>query len=268
MTSRYDSEESSEEEWTYRKAYMETDEQRLQQQQFLEQQRLQQQQQQQLNNQMQLEPAESGTTYAHEWREGAGQSSDAFPSNRGNRFIPTNRYHQRPRGNQFIPEAFFPRDFAQNSGGKLLNLDCVQDDSQLRTIEEWYSNNRIMLITNPVLTTTAERVWEYLQTTLEGDVLRWFNSISAESKQSAIEGNRGSPLEVLTALRNFLQVEFIGIDIIGGLGEAIVSIQYKAEIHLSNMKICDMCYIDNFICEYPTPKTARTPAPIWLNNRK
>lgn len=145
---------------------------------------------------------------------------------------------------QKIPRKYNPR-IGLGINQDILDIDCVEN--QIEKIENWYNLQRILIKLNEDLKgLNSEEILNYLIHKTSGKVLNYLNALSEEEKELIIEGPTG--LEVIDALFKKLAIEFIGKDL-----QNITSFKRFEEMaywHLLNLRICNMCYLDNYICEF------------------
>ncbi|XP_058761154.1 uncharacterized protein LOC131634502 [Vicia villosa] len=147
-----------------------------------------------------------------------------------------------------VAEEFKPY-YEETKSKKLLNLDCVRNPEDI--LQRW-SNDMIMLIAtdekfSKINLMDIKNLIAYRTT---GNVLKFLTSINDETWNQYIGMVENNNQQFAKLIMELIYKEFIGYNTLEHKTEVNKLLREKAEIHLINMQICNMCEIDSFICEY------------------
>ncbi|XP_058761155.1 uncharacterized protein LOC131634503 [Vicia villosa] len=147
-----------------------------------------------------------------------------------------------------VAEEFKPY-YEETKSKKLLNLDCVRNPEDI--LQRW-SNDMIMLIAtdekfSKINLMDIKNLIAYRTT---GNVLKFLTSINDETWNQYIGMVENNNQKFAKLIMELIYKEFIGYNTLEHKTEVNKLLREKAEIHLINMQICNMCEIDSFICEY------------------
>lgn len=140
---------------------------------------------------------------------------------------------------QYVPRT-------ERVGIDILNIDCAKDTR--KTIEDWYYHIRVIIgLDENINKLNIEEIYNYIVHKMSGIAREHFNGLNRERLLDALK-NVSNKLQLIDAVFSELIREFVGI------------IQNSEEFQegeilsnfwvITNLKICNMCYLDEFICEF------------------
>ncbi|KAG6776217.1 hypothetical protein POTOM_019723 [Populus tomentosa] len=198
-----------------------------------------------------------GTTQAETSAAGAARNPTSGVSyDRPSRSRPTRShsatYQSAPVGGSYrsgtgrfqrynIPEDYMPEKKYQSD---ILDIDCVDQAERRRRIQAWHNSLRLIIATDSNL--------------MDDMVLAHVLMISKSTRMAhdLIEGinqdefMRGSSEDFLQNIVNMLSTVFLGTNYLND-GENQVKIkQEEARDRMTKLQICDLCYLDQFTCDY------------------
>lgn len=156
-----------------------------------------------------------------------------------------NGYVKNHKGKwQYIPSNYVPKD---NPGEeKILDLDCAKDP--FKRIQEWGNMLQMEYMTNSALSQIRTRnlIWPYIRFRTKGAVAHFLTNkldIDAVWPDSDTNIPRG-----IGRIQSAIAIEFCGLD----PSTIRDNVEYSKEAlyHITNMKLCNLCYFENFFCEY------------------
>ncbi|RYE14831.1 MAG: hypothetical protein EOP45_19130, partial [Sphingobacteriaceae bacterium] len=130
---------------------------------------------------------------------------------------------------------------------RALNLDCGSDQEQNIRIQKWYNEMKVLVYANEYLsrvTNDPKAIREAIMVTLTGNVARWAKYLIFPKDLDR------SGIEYLEAFVQALYQEFLGKDHNAFLEETNSVEQQEAIFRLDNMRLCNLCELEEFICEY------------------
>jgi hypothetical protein len=157
-----------------------------------------------------------------------------------------NKFKKYNEYDKWIPKQIVNKNY------NFLDLDCVIDTE--KTIQLWIGYMTKQLLDNNINITDAP---EYIEKTLIGSVKLWFSNLTENSKKvlrtnKPIEGTSSTttkltPIELLTKYETAIKDEF-------GSTTTIEEEQDEEKDTNKNLMlklaICNMCYIDEYICAF------------------
>ncbi|AAP78923.1 putative capsid protein [Cestrum yellow leaf curling virus] len=147
-----------------------------------------------------------------------------------------------------IPKEYKP--IHQDENSSILNLDCIDNAPAL--FVSWTSKHGLELQLNKHFENFSDNeIWNYTQYYTRGSVQKF---LSEQDYQTDVAPNlalvQGGPYAKFKYIVQTIYGEFIGKDIRDHSQDLINQEAEKARFHLANMIICDLCYFDNYTCEY------------------
>lgn len=128
-----------------------------------------------------------------------------------------------------------------------LDLDCKLNRKAI--LQKWESKMNIVILTNSDINRNISVADKFISHKLSGNVKSWFDNISPEAKRQLSSGSTTGH-DYLQKLVAKIYTEFLGIDVISNPEKEKIAASEKAEFHLQNMLLCDICKFDAFYCEY------------------
>lgn len=135
--------------------------------------------------------------------------------------------------------------------GSYLNLDCELDVR--RAINEWSTNMIAHFNYNRSNTDNKNRT-EYLLATFKGNVFNWYRGLEETTKgiwKDSIEAGFGiSIIEGINRVATRIYREFAGEDWVNESTKARLEEIEDAKNRMEHLQICNMCYLNEYCCEY------------------
>lgn len=150
-----------------------------------------------------------------------------------------------------IPEEYKPKiDIAEEKTN--LNLDCVIDANA--TISRWFNKIGALLQLNDKFKELDQiSIFNYIMYRTEGNVHAYLQDLT-ETDKAILIGSKA--IETLEKITIQIYKQFTGYD---KTDESVELLNKKNWHHLVNLSICDMCYLENYICEFEKIYYALTP---------
>jgi len=145
-----------------------------------------------------------------------------------------------------IPKEYTP--VYKNKNEQILNIDCVENAQEIYKI--WIKTIGLELQVNSALRTLSnEELWNYVLFNTSGTVSDYLEGFSQTDKET-VYNNGQTNYDKFAFLAQAIYGEFFGSNIIYNKQQVELENAEKARIHLNNIRICDDCQLDKFICEY------------------
>ena len=169
------------------------------------------------------------------WDRGESSSQRNFKSTKNDEYTPVQDY-EKPI----------------NANGIWLNLDCVKDID--RAIELWAKTTHL---TAALKGWNSESTYAFVMHTFQGNVAQWWRNTTSHTQDTVKYTEAGIANKEWTTvtimLANFekaIRDEFLGENW-SSLGNELKTKKIEeAKWKIANLIICDMCLIDNYICEF------------------
>jgi len=142
---------------------------------------------------------------------------------------------------QKIPHYYEPSQYLFQ-GQAILDTDCSIDTA--KDLRDWYNTNNVLVQLNEDLRNlSATDTFNYLQYKTRGNAFKYISTLPSEVMATIpVTGSL-----VTYWLYGLLVKEFKGWkDTI----QSKVAFSEQNLWKITNLKICNMCYVDNFICEF------------------
>nr|WCL16036.1 coat protein [Chrysanthemum yellow edge associated virus 1] len=132
----------------------------------------------------------------------------------------------------------------------ILNIDCVTQTIAKRMIEDWGNKLNLEIQLNETLRTlTGEDMYNYIMHKTSGYVFLWLNN---EKTGQLVHPNwLANQNKPLAYIMNAISQEFLGISIEGWKTiESIQKEETEALYYLMNLRVCNMCYLNEYVCTF------------------
>ncbi|KAL2506789.1 CCHC-type domain-containing protein [Abeliophyllum distichum] len=131
---------------------------------------------------------------------------------------------------------------------KFLDLDCVLSPETV--IEDWYNNIMIAMIINKEIIRSGVNSWNFVIASTRGNVKAFLRTITDEAKNAIFNETAGDNPEFIKRIVEQIYKQFTGQTYeVYRKTRSIIS-EAEALTHLEKMSICDMCYFEEFTCEF------------------
>lgn len=152
---------------------------------------------------------------------------------------------KRPRQGGF--EDYFkrnnPQTQAQNNTFGIINLNIDCDKNRRKNIDRWLSEMSLLIQTDEKGFDTSDKVLLLADHKSSGILNKFIKNI-----QWTTQGL--SPTRFLNVLHSAVYLNFLGIDVIATRDHEIKLVKDKAEENMTKMQLCDICFLDQFYCDY------------------
>ncbi|CAN1146448.1 hypothetical protein LINPERHAP2_LOCUS15248 [Linum perenne] len=161
-----------------------------------------------------------------------------------NEYLYKNSYTPRRNGGwNKIPQSYIPK-YSNTNSPDVLDLDCSTDP--LRDMEDWKNRIGILIQTNEDLKNLAPaEIFNFIIYKTTGIVYHYLSTMDIPSK-TLIYGD-----DALKTFEKIIQV--ITHEFLGRFPQETkqnTTLSQQAVWHLTNLRICNMCYLESFICEF------------------
>ncbi|KAL2504914.1 CCHC-type domain-containing protein [Abeliophyllum distichum] len=131
---------------------------------------------------------------------------------------------------------------------KILDLDCVLDPEKV--IEDWYNNIMISMIINKKIIRNETNSWNFITASTRGNVKAFLKTITFETKNAIWQEIQGDIPNFIKRVVEQIYKQFTGQTY--EIFKKTRSTIEEADVmnHLEKISICDMCYFEEFTCEY------------------
>ncbi|XP_057958520.1 uncharacterized protein LOC131151283 [Malania oleifera] len=147
-----------------------------------------------------------------------------------------------------IQEEFRPRTSVLEGvpqNGTILRLNCEKDPTV--AIDDWAMDIRYHILSRGIESCSVEQAYKFAVATIRGNAGDFWEILQRNSDVSTIIINTiKTPDEVIAIIADFLKQEFVGYSLV----DRGVELVEKARMALTKIQICDMCYFEEFLCEY------------------
>lgn len=136
-------------------------------------------------------------------------------------------------------------------GDGILNLDCVKNPEEL--INEWQSKIELLLqIEKPFgeNPNNKDYIWNFVTYKTSGIVHNFLTENEIGLKSTPHYQATTRDVDTFEIIAEEIYKEFIGRDILLFRHENKLAKRKSALNHLNNMRICDICYFEQFVCEF------------------
>ncbi|KAL2455489.1 Uncharacterized protein Adt_47254 [Abeliophyllum distichum] len=131
---------------------------------------------------------------------------------------------------------------------KFLDLDCIL--SPETAIEDWYNNIMISMIINKEIIRSPINSWNFVIASTRGNVKAFLKTFTNETKDAIYNENVGDIPNFIKRIVEQIYKQFTGQTYeVYRKTRSIIS-EAEALTHLEKMTICDMCYFEEFTCEF------------------
>ncbi|CAN1188541.1 hypothetical protein LINPERHAP2_LOCUS39388 [Linum perenne] len=159
-------------------------------------------------------------------------------------YLYKNSYTPRKNGGwNKIPQSYIPK-YSNNDSPDVLDLDCSTDP--LRDMEDWKNRIGILIQINEDLKSLAPaEIFNFIIYKTTGIVYHYLGAMDVPSK-TLIYGD-----DALKTFEKIIQV--ITQEFLGRFPQETkqnTTLSQQAIWHLTNLRICNMCYLEPFICEF------------------
>ncbi|XP_057962189.1 uncharacterized protein LOC131153759 [Malania oleifera] len=165
---------------------------------------------------------------------------------------------------EFRPRKSVPEGVPQN--GTILRLNCEKDPAV--AIDDWATDIRYHILSRGIESWLVEQAYKFAVATLRGNAGDFWEILQRNSDVSTIIINTIKTLdEVIAIIVDFLKWEFVGYLLVDR-GDELVE---KARMALTKIQIYDMCYFEEFLCEYqywyykPGPQDQAYAKEVFIN---
>lgn len=158
------------------------------------------------------------------------------------KYIDRRQYYLR-KTNDYIPMKYVPYDKepqALNPNGIYLDLDCVEDREKM--LNTWIKENSAVVSKEGM---TKDQGIEFLRRTMRGSVERYIESLG--DSYETLKNESETTIKFLSNLETLIRIEFLGYD--REKNDSIVDKEHAIR-GMMNISICNMCYFDQYTCEY------------------
>jgi hypothetical protein len=136
-----------------------------------------------------------------------------------------------------IPSKYIPT-INRHKEDNVLNIDCSEDTK--KELRSWYHDHMVTIQLDPTLGKLSPKsIFNYLKTKTIGNAWSFMSEQSDSELPSTTE-------EVINHVYSILKKEFVGFD----APEAEADLMNTNIHRIFNLRICDMCYVEPFICEF------------------
>ncbi|CAN1185712.1 hypothetical protein LINPERHAP2_LOCUS37724 [Linum perenne] len=144
-----------------------------------------------------------------------------------------------------IPHEYIPKySTTSYNSPDILDLDC--STNPLRTLEDWKNRTGLLIQTNEDLKNLQpSEIFNFLIYKTTGAVYQYLSTMDIPAKTILYGDNAVKTFEKVL---NTLTYEFIGR--YPRADNANTTLSDQAIWHLTNLRICNMCYLESFICEF------------------
>lgn len=143
-----------------------------------------------------------------------------------------------------IPPQYIPKLFMNNPLDDILSIDC--DLNPESKIQDWSNKIGIQIqLTDELKNLHPRDFLNYIMHKTQGNVYRFLSTLEEDDK------SRLATTDARETFKNVLDkilTEFIGKKLDDK--ESQEAFQARALWRITNLKICNMCYLDSFICEF------------------
>ncbi|KAL2497869.1 CCHC-type domain-containing protein [Abeliophyllum distichum] len=131
---------------------------------------------------------------------------------------------------------------------KILDLDCVLDPEKV--IEDWYNSLMISMIINKEIIRSETNSWNYVIASTRENVKAFLKTFTFETKNAIWQEIRGDITQFIKRIVEQIYKPFTGqtYEIFKKTRSTIE--EADTMNHLEKISICDMCYFEEFTCEY------------------
>ena len=151
-----------------------------------------------------------------------------------------------------IPSSFIPVKKDLSIKYRLLDLDCKYNP--LKHFEEWVSIMQLEISTNSTIQKMSHLEFlKYSEYRCTGIVRSYFGDNTDEMTAAIIQKmhNEGdNPTQWFTIIAQRIYLEFFGKNMLESNASVRKEENNKAVWFLTNVQICNMCYLEEFICSY------------------
>ncbi|CAN1144902.1 hypothetical protein LINPERHAP2_LOCUS14375, partial [Linum perenne] len=142
-----------------------------------------------------------------------------------------------------IPQSYIPK-YSNTNSPDILDLDCSTDP--LREMEDWKNRIGILIQTNEDLKNLAPaEIFNFIIYKTTGVVYHYLSTMDIPEKTLLYGDN---------ALQTFEKIiQIITLEFLGRFPQETkqnTTLSQQAIWHLTNLRICNMCYLESFICEF------------------
>nr|WCL16044.1 coat protein [Chrysanthemum yellow edge associated virus 2] len=182
---------------------------------------------------------------------------------------PPPKHHQPPKGYEEYPQTEAQQQYMYRQGyfkreariipeekynpvinPEILNIDCV-NQTQAKTILENWSNklNLEIQLNEQLRTLVGEEIYNYIMHKTSGHVFLFLNN--QKTSQLANPNWLANQNKPLAYIVNAISSEFLGTYVEGWkTAEQIQKEEYDALYYLMNLRVCNMCYLDQYTCTF------------------
>lgn len=148
---------------------------------------------------------------------------------------------------QKIPKYYEPAFSSKSSRAlDILDIDCVKDIQE--TLENWFNNQKTLISLNADLRELRlDQIYQYMVHRMSGNAQRYFTN-KTPSQQTEMFTGVSNKDELLDKIWQHLVKEFLGQDVLSE--KNLDTRRNLAYWHLLQLEICNMCYVENYICEF------------------
>ncbi|CAN1194516.1 hypothetical protein LINPERHAP2_LOCUS42630 [Linum perenne] len=159
-------------------------------------------------------------------------------------YLYKNSYTPRKDGGwNKIPQSYIPK-YLNNTSPDLLDLDCSTDP--LRDLEDWKNRIGILIQTNEDLKNLAPaEMFNFIIYKTTGTVYHYLGTIDIPGKTILYGENA---LQTFEKIIQVITQEFLGR--FPQETKQNTTLSQQAVWHLTNLRICNMCYLESYICEF------------------
>ncbi|KAL2486490.1 Uncharacterized protein Adt_31246 [Abeliophyllum distichum] len=130
----------------------------------------------------------------------------------------------------------------------ILDLNCVLDPEKI--IEDWYSNILMAMIINKEIIRSEAHSWSYVLATTRGNVRAYLEGITDQVKNEIWNDSHPNISNFVKRIVDQVYKQFTGQTYEAFKSERSLIHISDALNHLEKISICDMCYFENYCCEY------------------
>ena len=145
-----------------------------------------------------------------------------------------------------IPDRYKPKEWDPKgmlNKGVYLDIDCKRNITE--AIDDWAFHNRIYIVGSEGW--TVQKAYDFLRHTLRGQAGKFWDGLMRHSEiKNLILEEVKLPDEVIPLFVDLLKREFAG----GSLADSHGYLAEQARTALTKLQLCDMCYFEEFVCEF------------------
>lgn len=149
-----------------------------------------------------------------------------------------------------IPIEFIPKRFNTNDSG-ILNLDCIRNKRE--AIDYWGRMMLLYITSDPNWTKqviSKEVFWNFILFKTIGSVYDYLVTHADKIAERIDLRNTDDQGILFKKIQQVIYEEFCGGNTLEQGNEYFRKIQQEARWHLNNVQICDMCYFEEYACNF------------------